>query len=214
MVGDNKLTDRQRRFVEEYLVDCNAARAAVRAGYSPNAAEKAGYRLKKIPAVREALDAAFEVKRQGAEVDRERIIRELARIAFADISEFAAWDERGLSFKEASVLTPEQTACVAEVAESGTGGTKKLRIKLHSKTKAIEALCRLLGLYDEKGKAAGDRIFNIITKAPAPPQSPGAGGQGQAPLAAKPQGEAGEEANERIKGKMAPALSAGARPGR
>ncbi len=169
MAGDSRLTDRQRRFVEEYLVDCNAARAAARAGYSPKGAEKTGYRLKKVPAVREALDAAFEVKRQGTEVDRERIIRELARIAFADISEFAVWDEQGLTFKEAAVLSTEQTACVAEVAESGSGGTKKLRIKLHSKTKAIEALCRLLGLYDEKGKAAGNKIFNIITKVPAPP---------------------------------------------
>ena len=180
MAGEKKLTDRQRRFVDEYPVDCNASRAAIRAGYSPNAAEKAGYRLKKTPAVREALDAAFEAKRQGAEVDRERIIRELARIAFADISEFAAWDEQGLSFREAAALSPEQTACVAEVAESGTGGAKRLRIKLHSKTKAIEALCRLLGLYDEKGKTAGDRVFNIITRVPDPPRRPGDGEDGEA----------------------------------
>lgn len=187
MPGGDKLTDRQRRFVEEYLVDCNAARAAVRAGYSPKGAEKTGYRLKKVPAVRVALEAAFEVKRQGAEVDRERIIRELARIAFADISEIAAWDEQGLSFKEAAALSPEQTACVAEVAESGTGGAKKLRIKLHSKTKAIEALCRLLGLYDEKGKAAGDRVFNIITRVPAPPKRLDSDGHGRASMGAEPQ---------------------------
>ena len=36
------LTDKQERFVDEYLVDLNATQAAIRAGYSPHSADKIG----------------------------------------------------------------------------------------------------------------------------------------------------------------------------
>lgn len=36
----NKLTNRQKRFVEEYLIDLNARQAAIRAGYSPKTAQE------------------------------------------------------------------------------------------------------------------------------------------------------------------------------
>ena len=40
-----KLTSRQQRFVEEYLVDLSATQAAIRAGYSPQTAEQISYQL-------------------------------------------------------------------------------------------------------------------------------------------------------------------------
>ncbi|SUV40803.1 Terminase small subunit [Avibacterium paragallinarum] len=39
------LTDKQKRFVEEYLIDLNATQAAIRAGYSKNRASELGYQL-------------------------------------------------------------------------------------------------------------------------------------------------------------------------
>ena len=41
----NKLTNRQKRFVEEYLIDLNARQAAIRAGYSPKTAQEQASRL-------------------------------------------------------------------------------------------------------------------------------------------------------------------------
>ena len=49
------LTDRKKRFVEEYLVDMNGAEAARRAGYSEKGASQAAYRLLHEPAVQAAL---------------------------------------------------------------------------------------------------------------------------------------------------------------
>jgi len=170
MDGSGKLSDKRRRFVEEYLVDCNATKAAIRAGYGERGAQRTGYRLKNIPEIRAALDAAFAQRREQAAVDRGMIVRELSRIAFADIAEFAGWDDLGLSFKNAGQLSREQTACVAEVAETGTGGAKRLRIKLHSKIKALEALCRLLGLYEDRQE--GRAVINVISEVPGP--GPGA----------------------------------------
>lgn len=41
------MTDKQRRFVDEYMVDLNATQAAIRAGYSPKTAEVIGNQLLK-----------------------------------------------------------------------------------------------------------------------------------------------------------------------
>ena len=55
------MTDRQRRFVEEYLVDCNAAAAAVRAGYSEKSARRTASELKTVPVIQAALKAAMVI---------------------------------------------------------------------------------------------------------------------------------------------------------
>ncbi len=163
-----RLTDRQRRFVEEYPVDCNATAAAIRAGYGPKCAGAVGSRLKGKPEVRAALAQAFREKREAAGVDRDRIVAELARIAFADVADLAAWDGDGVRLKTSEDLAAALTACVAEVSETGAGGGKRVRVKLHNKNKALETLCRLFGLYDEAGGPAADRIFEVVTRAPAP----------------------------------------------
>ena len=52
------LTARQARFVDEFLVDCNGAAAAVRAGYSPGSAKVAAHRLlTKDNRVKQAVEA-------------------------------------------------------------------------------------------------------------------------------------------------------------
>ena len=52
------LTDKQKRFVEEYLVDLNATQAAIRAGYSEKTAEQQAYQLLQKTSVSEAIAAA------------------------------------------------------------------------------------------------------------------------------------------------------------
>lgn len=52
------LTDKQKRFVEEYLIDLNATQAAIRAGYSKNRASELGYQLLQKTTVQQAIEAA------------------------------------------------------------------------------------------------------------------------------------------------------------
>jgi phage terminase small subunit len=76
------MTDKRKTFVEEYIVDFNATQAAIRAGYSPRSAGKQGSRLLNDKSVRAKIDARLAeiAKRCGS--SRERILRELGRIAF------------------------------------------------------------------------------------------------------------------------------------
>jgi len=54
------MRDKQKRFADEYLIDCNATQAAVRAGYSPKRADSTGCRLLGRPDVRTYIDEQLE----------------------------------------------------------------------------------------------------------------------------------------------------------
>ena len=57
-----KLTPKQQRFVDEYLIDLNATQAAIRAGYSPKTAQQMGAENLSKPVIAEAIEAAQQVK--------------------------------------------------------------------------------------------------------------------------------------------------------
>lgn len=67
MTGEGKLTPKQQRFVEEYLVDCNATQAAIRAGYSKKSAYSIGQENLKKPEVKEAI--ALKQKKISSKVN-------------------------------------------------------------------------------------------------------------------------------------------------
>lgn len=140
------MTPRQRRFVEEYLVDLNGAQAAIRAGYAPKRASDAARKTLKNREVADAVAAGMAAKRRRAEISADRVVEEYARIAFADIADFVRFGPDGMEVLEAAALSKEQTAAIAEVTESKTqrGGT--VRFKLHDKLAALNALARHLGM--------------------------------------------------------------------
>lgn len=164
------LTERQCRFVEEYLRDRNAAAAAVRAGYSRGRAAREGYRLRNIPRVRRAIEEVAAAGERQARVTREQVVAELARVAFADISDFLCWDGEGLHLRPMEELTAEQTACVSEIVETGGSRGKGLRVKLHGKLAALAALARLLGVAEERQDR--DRRVVVVTTVPEPDPPP------------------------------------------
>ena len=82
--GVGKLTDKQKRFVEEYLVDLNATQAAIRAGYSEQTAYSIGQRLLKKVEVQEAIQQAQNKRSERTQITQDEVIRRL--IENVDIS--------------------------------------------------------------------------------------------------------------------------------
>jgi phage terminase small subunit len=76
-----KLTNKQNRFVYEYLVDCNATQAAIRAGYSPSTAGSIGFENLKKPEIRNEIKMRLETQSELRLGEREAIIRALFREA-------------------------------------------------------------------------------------------------------------------------------------
>jgi phage terminase small subunit len=77
-----ELTDRQKRFVAEYLIDPNQKQAAIKAGYSEKTAEQIGYQLLQKTSVAEAIAKAQEKRAKKADVTAAKVLQELADIGF------------------------------------------------------------------------------------------------------------------------------------
>ncbi len=145
-----KLTDKQAVFVAEYLVDLNATQAAIRAGYSVKSAARIGVELLNKTQVREAIAANQAKRAQRVEITADRVVSELARIAFADPRDLMEWGPSGVKLKDSADLTKEQAASVAEVSETTTKDGGSLKLKKHDKVKALELLGRHMGMFKDK----------------------------------------------------------------
>ncbi len=148
------MTPKQRRFVEEYLVDLNGARAAKRAGYSVKWAASCGYHLLQDPAVAAAVAEAQTRRAARTRVSADRVVTELAKVAFGDPRRLLSWGPDGVVLRDSDELTEAEAALVSEVSETRTarGGTRK--VKLHCKLTALNALGKHLGLFGNGRQSA------------------------------------------------------------
>jgi phage terminase small subunit len=74
------MTPKQKRFVQEYLIDLNATQAAIRAGYKPKRAYSTGNENLKKPEVKSAIAAAIEERRKKSEVTAEYVLTNLREV--------------------------------------------------------------------------------------------------------------------------------------
>ena len=76
-----KLTPKQKKFIDEYLIDLNATQAAIRAGYSPKTAGAIGKENLQKPQITEGLQKARERQQARTEVTADLVLKELLEIA-------------------------------------------------------------------------------------------------------------------------------------
>lgn len=144
-----KLTDKQKKFVEEYLIDLNATQSAIRAGYSPKTANEQGARLLANVSIQEAISKAMAEISRRTGINQDRIVQELARIAFVKITDVV--DPDGEINTNAS---DDDLACIesykVEDSDSVNGSSSKREVKLASKIKALELLGKHVGMWNDK----------------------------------------------------------------
>ena len=143
---EQQMTDKQRRFCEEYVVDWNASRASRDAGYKPNAAQQTGAENLKKPVIQAYIDLIKSDLSRLSGVTALRNIRELAKLAYSSVSSFKSdW----MTQKEFKELTPDQKACISEISyvERTTkfGNETIVKFKLYDKIQAIKELNNMLG---------------------------------------------------------------------
>lgn len=81
------LTDLQSRFVDEYLIDLNATKAAVRAGYSEKSAAEIGYENLIKPQVAEEIQRRKQERQNRTEITADLVLREVWQMFRADARE-------------------------------------------------------------------------------------------------------------------------------
>ena len=144
------LTPKQRKFVSEYLVDLNATQAAIRAGFSQKTARAQGQRLLTKVDIATAIAAAQAKREKRTEITQDRVVQELARIAFGNSRSVMSWGPGGLVLRNSNDLNEDEAALVSEVRETTTKDGGSMALKTHDKLKALELLGKHLGMFEKK----------------------------------------------------------------
>lgn len=143
------LTEKQKIFSDEYLVDLNATRAykvAYPSVKKDETAAAAGARMLRNVNVAEYIQKRMEERQQRTEVTQDRVIQELAAIAFARATDYASVIDGAVTIKNTDRLSDDQIRAIAGIKE----GTNGIEIKLNDKEKALELLGRHLGMWNDK----------------------------------------------------------------
>jgi phage terminase small subunit len=142
-----KLAPKQERFVEEYLIDLNATQAAIRAGYSSKTANEQGSRLLANVSVSLRVKEAMAERSRRTGINQDRVLRELARLAFVNPIDVINMDEATVK----ADASADDTAAIASVkvkvipTEDGDGVEREIR--LADKLRALEMLGKHLGMF-------------------------------------------------------------------
>lgn len=155
------LTPKQQRFVEEYLTDLNATQAATRAGYSARTANEQGSRLLANVSVRFAIETAQQERSRRTGITQDRVLQELARIAFFDLRRLYRDDG---SLKGMHELDDDAAAVLAgvDVIESKGGDDERpvaeftKKVKVPDKVAALALAMRHLGMLKDKLEHSGE----------------------------------------------------------
>lgn len=158
-----QITDQQRLFIKEYLVDMNASEAAKRAKYSPKTAGQLGYQLLQIPSVRKAIDQELTRRHERLDLRADRVLLELKRLAFGRLKDIADYGSNSPELIEANELDDDAAALMKSItfsessssSDKGDSSSKSISFAMHDKTKALELLAKHFKLLTDKVEHTG-----------------------------------------------------------
>ncbi|WP_270394957.1 terminase small subunit [Blautia obeum] len=148
------MTEKQKIFADEYLIDLNATRA-YRVAYpsvkKDEVAAAAAARLLKNVKVAAYIQKRMEERQKRTEITQDRVLEELAAIAFARATDYAEVKGECVRIKDTDTLDEQQIRAIAGIKEGKYG----IELKLNDKEKALELLGRHLGMFKDKLEVSG-----------------------------------------------------------
>lgn len=143
------MTEKQKIFADEYLIDLNATRA-YRVAYpsvkKDETAAAAAARMLRNVKVQKYISGRMEDRQKRTEVTQDRVLQELAYIAFARVTDYATVRNDVVKIRNTDELTEEQIRAISGIKEGKFG----IELKLNDKEKALELLGRHLGMWNDK----------------------------------------------------------------
>lgn len=167
-MSDVKLSAKQLKFCNEYLIDLNACHAAIRAGYSKNTAKVIGYENLTKPYLVEKIQELQQELQKSCNITPKSVIEELAKIGFSNIQDFVNGGNSILELKHldrkivAAVSSVETEVTEIEGNQFKPGKTTTItKIRLHDKRAALVDLGKHLGIFKEDNKQKQAIIKNV-----------------------------------------------------
>lgn len=167
------LTPMQQAFVLHYVGTLNATQAAKDAGYSADTAKSIASENLSKPAIRKAIDAHLKAKFDTIGITAERVLTELARIAFGNLRDVAEWDGDTVTLKNSDDLSEDAAAFLKNISISKSehsgkdddGSSSSLSFGTHDKVKALETLAKYHKLLTNKHEHTGKITFEDLLEA-------------------------------------------------
>lgn len=148
------MTEKQKIFANEYLIDLNATRA-YRVAYpsvkKDETAAAAATRMLRNVKVAAYIQERMRERQKRTEITQDRVLQELAAIAFAKATDYAEVENGQVIIKDTVNLDEQQVKAIAGIKEGKYG----IELKLNGKEKALELLGRHLGMFKDKLEVSG-----------------------------------------------------------
>jgi phage terminase small subunit len=145
------LTDKERIFIEEYLLDFNGTQAAIRAGFrKPSAANRACAILNSTKGAR-----AVERLLSARGAVRVRLLDEAAKAAFADTTDYAKIINGKLVVTDTDKLAVGKSLAIASISETITEFGSTITVKPYDKFTALAYMAKLLSLTVDRTEVSG-----------------------------------------------------------
>lgn len=158
----SNLTEKQKRFVEEYLIDLNATQAAIRAGYSEKTARQvASQNLSKLN-IQDAIQKGMKERSERTKVTQDEVLKELAGIAFDDVGNYLQFypDEKSKYGVKIDIKDSREidTRNISEVSIGKDG----FKFKLYCKDKALVKVAEHLGMFNQENNEESDDVSDWV----------------------------------------------------
>lgn len=148
------MTEKQKIFADEYLIDLNATRAYRKAYPSvkkDETAAQAGSRMLRNVKVAGYIAERMQARQERTEITQDKVLEELAAIAFARATDYAEVKDDQVIIKDTAGLSENQIKAVAGIKQGKFG----IEVKLNDKEKALELLGRHLGMFKDRVEVSG-----------------------------------------------------------
>lgn len=132
-----KLTEKQKRFVQEYLIDLNATQAAIRAGYSEATAKEIGYENLTKPHIAKAIQKAIDERSNRTDITADWVLGSLKEVAQRCMQGIPVLDREG-------------------------NETGEWKFDSSGANKSLELLGKHLKLFTDKIEQSGDSTLTVV----------------------------------------------------
>lgn len=150
-----KLTDKQIRFCEEYIIDLNATQAAIRAGYSKKVAGSIGFENLRKPEIESFISSLQKDKAEELNFSFNRVALEIGKVAFGDVKNYFDNSGRLININELEDHVSASIKSVTVFSEkSRLEGEVHVeesikKIESYDKLKALELLGKMFGHFSK-----------------------------------------------------------------
>lgn len=169
-----KLTAKQKKFCNEYLIDLNATAAAKRTGYAENSARQSAAELMSKPVIQDYISELQAKRSEKTQIDAEWVLKRAALLADFNINKFVVVKD-GTAYYDFSGATEDDWYCISDMTMDriikGSGDdlyeVERVRLKSYDKLRAIELVGKHVNIqaFNEKQTIEVVDKSDILAKA-------------------------------------------------